>query len=177
MIDEHAEILKVLRATPVVARALTQGVSDAALRRRPAEGEWAAVEVIAHIADVDERAHARVARMLAEDTPYLPAFDQDELAEQSRYIEREPAAELDRYDRSRQRHLALLTSLSAQAWQRRGVHQAAGEITVATYELHVGAEDVDHLAQIARALAAAASKPVSGSDIKREAERPFRDGS
>jgi hypothetical protein len=154
MIDEHAEILKVLRAAPVVARALTQDVPDAALRRRPAPGEWAAVEVIAHIADVDERAHARVVRMLAEDIPYLPAYNQDELAERSRYLERVPAAELDRYDRSRERHLALLTSLPESAWQRRGIHEAAGEMTVAMYELHVGAEDVDHLAQIARALAA-----------------------
>lgn len=72
MINLRAETLKALRATPVVAAALTAGLGGEQARRRPAPGQWAAVEVVAHLADTDERALARVRRMLAEDAPELP---------------------------------------------------------------------------------------------------------
>jgi DTW domain-containing protein YfiP len=51
MLDRREELLKTLRATPVVLRALVDGVDEARLRRRPAPGEWAIIEVVAHLAD------------------------------------------------------------------------------------------------------------------------------
>jgi hypothetical protein len=55
MLDRRAEIVKTLRATQVVLRALVEG--------------------------------ARVRRMLADQGPELAPFDQEALAEQSRYLE------------------------------------------------------------------------------------------
>jgi DinB family protein len=52
----------------------------------PAAGEWAIIEVVSHLADTEERALARVRRMLAEDNPPLEPFDQEALAEQRRYL-------------------------------------------------------------------------------------------
>jgi DinB superfamily len=75
MLDRRQEILKTLRATPVVLRALVNGVDEAGLRRRPAPGEWAIIEVVGHLADTEERALARVRRMLAEQDPELEPFD------------------------------------------------------------------------------------------------------
>src|SRR5512132_1787928 len=60
---------KDLRATPLVLRTLVNGVDDGRLRRRPAPGEWAIIEVVAHLADTEERALSRVRRMLAEEDP------------------------------------------------------------------------------------------------------------
>ena len=54
---------------PVVLQALVDGVDDAGLRRRPAAGEWAIIEVVGHLADTEERALGRVRRMLAEEDP------------------------------------------------------------------------------------------------------------
>jgi DinB superfamily len=85
MLDRRGEIVKTLRATPVMVRALVDGVDDARLRRRPAPGEWAIIEVVAHLADTEERALGRVRRMLAEDTPQLEPFDQEALAVQRHY--------------------------------------------------------------------------------------------
>jgi hypothetical protein len=39
MLERRAEIIKTLRATPVVLRALVAGIDEAGLRRRPAPGE------------------------------------------------------------------------------------------------------------------------------------------
>jgi hypothetical protein len=108
------EILKTLRATPVVLRTLVGGVDEARLRRRPAPGEWAVIEVVGHLADTEERALARVRRMLAEDTPYLKLFDPEALAEQRRYLDLDLQEELGRLERLRGQHVAVLEALDGQ---------------------------------------------------------------
>jgi hypothetical protein len=42
--------------------------------------------------------------------------------------------------------------MDAPAWERSGRHGEHGELTVELYETHVAAEEIDHLAQIARLL-------------------------
>lgn len=150
MIDLTEEIRKSLRASPIILGALVAGLDDRQVRWRPAPGEWAVIEVVAHIADVDERAHTRLRRMLAEDSPFLPAFDQDALAVERAYIGMDLPGEVARYRNSRTAHLTDLAALDRHQWQRTGHHEAAGDMTVQLYEAHVASEDVDHLAQIAR---------------------------
>lgn len=152
MLRRSEEILKTLRATPVVLRAMVGGIDDGRLRRRPAPGEWAIIEVIAHLADTEEQAFSRVRQMIAADSPYLEPFDQEALAEQRRYIDRGLASELGRLERLRAGHLSELESLSEPGWQRTGRHGQHGEMSIELYETHVAAEEVDHLAQIAKLL-------------------------
>jgi hypothetical protein len=152
MLDRRSEILKTLRATPVVVRALVAGVDDARLRRRPAPGEWAIIEVIGHLADTEERALGRVRRMLAEDNPELEPFDQEALAEERRYLDLDLDQELARLEELRREHLAVLEGLDASGWERTGRQGEHGTMSVELYETHVAAEEVDHLAQIARLL-------------------------
>jgi DinB superfamily len=152
MLERRAEIIKTLRATPVVLRALVAGVDEAGLRRRPAPGEWAIVEVVGHLADTEERALGRVRRMLSEDSPELAPFDQEALAEECRYLELDLEGELVRLEQLRRDHLAVLEGMDGPGWQRAGRHGEHGELTVELYETHVAAEEVDHLAQIARLL-------------------------
>jgi hypothetical protein len=152
MLDRRVEILKTLRATPVVLRALVDGVEDGRLRWRPAPGEWAIIEVVGHLADTEERALGRVRRMLAEDDPALAPFDQEALAEERHYLELDLAGELARLEELRRQHLAVLQGLDAAGWERTGRHGEHGTMSVELYETHVAAEEVDHLAQIARLL-------------------------
>ena len=150
MLRRSEEILKTLRATPVVLRATVEGIDEGRLRRRPAPGQWAIIEVVAHLADTEEHALSRVRQMIAEDRPYLDPFDQEALAEQRSYIDRDLASELGRLERMRAAHLSELESLSEAGWQRTGRHGQHGEMSIELYETHVAAEEVDHLAQIAR---------------------------
>lgn len=152
MLQRSEEILKTLRATPVVLRAMVSEVDDSRLRRRPAEGEWAIIEVVAHMADTEEHAVSRVRRMVAEASPYLDPFDPEALAEQRCYIDRDLASELGRLERLRAEHLSELESLGEPGWKRAGRHGQHGEMSIELYETHVAAEEVDHLAQIARLL-------------------------
>jgi hypothetical protein len=75
MISEREEILKALRAGPLVLARLVRALPDGVVRARPAAGEWAIIEVVAHMADTDERSLARTGRMLAEEEPILAAYD------------------------------------------------------------------------------------------------------
>ena len=152
MLDRRAEIMKTLRATPVVLGALVAGVDEAGLRRRPGPGEWAIIEVVGHLADTEERALGRVPRMLAEDDPQLEPFDQEALAVERRYLDLDLQEELVRLERLRGQHLAVLETLDPRGWERTGRHGEHGQMTVELYETHVAAEEVDHLAQIARLL-------------------------
>ncbi|MDQ3937252.1 MAG: DinB family protein [Chloroflexota bacterium] len=141
-----------MRATPTVLRALVRDLSVEALRRRPEPGEWSPAEVICHLADTEERALGRVQRMLTDDDPELSGYDQAALAVERGYDELDPFAELDRYERLRGDHLALLGGLDDAGWRRTGRHSEQGPMTVELYVTHVAAEDVDHLAQLARPL-------------------------
>jgi hypothetical protein len=152
MLDRSEEILKTLRATPVVLRALVGEIENDRLRTRPAAGEWAIIEVVGHLADTEERALDRVRRMLREDNPVLEPFDQEALAEERHYLDLDLNQELDRLEQLRRQHLALLEALDASGWERTGRHGDHGMMSVELYETHVSAEEVDHLAQIARLL-------------------------
>jgi hypothetical protein len=146
MLDRREEILKTLRATPVVLRVLVSGVDDGQLRRRPAPEQWATIEVVGHLADTEERALARVRRMLGEDNPPLEPFDQKALAEQRRYLDLDLQGELDRLEELRRQHAAELEALDGRGWGRTGRHGEHGELSVELYETHVAAEEVDHMA-------------------------------
>ena len=149
MLDRRGEIIKTLRATPVVLRALVEGIDDARLRRRPAPGEWAIIEVVGHLGDTEERAVGRLQRMLAEEEPFLPAYDPNRLAEEHRYLELELGPALDRFERLRADHLAALETLDDGGWRRTGRHEEDGPMTVQQQAAHIAGEDGNHLAQIA----------------------------
>jgi DinB superfamily len=150
VISERAEILKAFRAGPIVLRGLVRDLPDHMVRRRPAEGEWAIVEVVGHLADTEERALARTRKMLAEEQPFLEPYDPDALAVERGYIGMSVADELDRFAALRQEQASLLDGLTDDGWKRTGEHGEHGRITVQQLAAHTAGEDADHFAQIAR---------------------------
>lgn len=151
-IDPRLELRKSMRAVPDVLRALVASIDAAAVRRRPAQGEWAPVEIVAHLADGEDWALRRVKRMLAEEEPELEPFDQAALAIESRYIDLDISEQMERFERLRAEHLAILDGLDDAGWRRIGIHGEHGRMSVELYESHVAAEEVDHLAQLSRLL-------------------------
>jgi hypothetical protein len=151
MLDRRQEILKTLRATPVVLRALVADVDEARLRRRPSPGEWAIIEVVAHVADTEERALGRVRRYWPRRTG-AGAVRPGGPGRAAPLPRPSLKAELARLERLRAEHLALLSRLDGLGWERTGRHGEHGDMSLELYETHVAAEEVDHLAQIARLL-------------------------
>jgi hypothetical protein len=69
-----------------------------------------------------------------------------------RYLDLDLSEELGRLEQLRRQHLAVLEALGASGWERTGRHGEHSQLSVELYETHVAAEEVDHLAQIARLL-------------------------
>ena len=154
MISEREEILKTLRAGPLILRRLVRGLDDATIRTRPAAGEWAIVEVVAHLADTEERSLDRTRAMLTDEEPFLAAYDPDVLAAERGYLDMDLGQELDRFESLRGAQADLLAGLADDAWQRQGRHEERGPITVQQLAAHTAGEDADHFAQIARQIPA-----------------------
>jgi hypothetical protein len=150
VIDDRVEILKSLRAGPVVLGCLVRDLDDTELRSRPAQGEWAIIEVVAHLADTEERALARTRRMLTEDVPELPPYDPAALAIERHYVDLDLDSELARFAGLRADQADLLAGLDEADWERAGRHGEHGVITVQQLAAHTAGEDADHFAQIAR---------------------------
>jgi hypothetical protein len=154
VIREREEILKALRAGPLILSRLVRGLGDDEIRARPAEGEWAIVEVVAHLADTEERALGRTRAMLEHDGPALAAYDPDALARERNYLAMALDAELARFAALRAEQVQLLAALADETWQRAGLHEEHGPITVEQLSAHTAGEDADHFAQIARMITA-----------------------
>lgn len=150
--EVHAELIASYEATPAILRALLDDASAEQALHRPAPDAWALVEVIAHLADAEVRAHERVRRMLDEDDPALAAYDEAALASEQHYLEQPLATALDCFVRERVAQVATLRALTAAQWSRTGRHAETGSIAIETYIAHMVAHDLAHLAQIARLL-------------------------
>jgi hypothetical protein len=145
------ELLDIYRATPDTLQALLCQVPEDEVRVGGSdEDAWSVVEIVCHLRDTEERALERVRRMLNEDHPAIPAYDQAALAEESGYRDQSLGDALATFLRIRAEQLALLEGLAPAEWERGGSHEESGEITVESLTAHMAAHDAIHLAQIAR---------------------------
>ncbi len=103
------------------------------LDRRPAEGAWSVGEVLHHLADAELHQSLELRSILAEDTPVLPAWDQQAYADALGYDTRPAADALTFVLSSRHVNARLLASLSPEQWMRTGVHPTEGAIDVARW--------------------------------------------
>lgn len=137
-----------LRQTPNQVADLLEGLSEAALDRRPADGGWAIRHVITHLRDAQLLLGYRIPLMLAEDNPTLEAKSVFEWATQEG--ERPlPVQEIfDTYLVSRNNTLARLESIPVADWWRTGRHQEFGKVTVLQQASYFALHEVTHLPQL-----------------------------
>src|SRR6185437_4435694 len=86
MTDDQAELLNIYRSTPTALRALLSKVPDTTARTT-GEGEdaWSIVEIVCHLRDAEAKVLQRLKLMRDQDNPFLAAYDQAALAEESGY--------------------------------------------------------------------------------------------
>lgn len=144
-----------LARTPAVVDTLLRGLPDAWLRLDEGPGTWSPVQVVAHLVHVEESNWIPRVRTLLEhgtDRPF-PPFDI------SGHLERYPDPDLDvlldAFARLRAESLAALAEvdLSPEDLERRGLHPALGEVTLANLLAAWTVHDLTHLNQIQRVLA------------------------
>ena len=145
----RTELLRAMEETyPTLVR-LVSGRDDAALDYRPAEGDWSAREILAHLVD-DEMyvMRLRVERIVKEDLPHLAPHDEQKWY-RGRNTTRDGLSELlADFELQRRASLGMIRMLRESDWQRKGYQPEYGEQTAEEWLAIWLRHDQDHLRQI-----------------------------
>jgi hypothetical protein len=142
------EIVDALRALPNQIEELVQGLSEDALRWRPSPREWSIKEICCHLRDSFEIDGERIRRMLSEEDPFLPGYDQEVLARERDYQSESMPLVLTALRAFSGGLAYLLENLDEGEWQRSGRHEERGPISIAQYAQLVADHAGVHLEQI-----------------------------
>jgi DinB family protein len=148
------EPLEVLRQTPTAVRAMCGQLSDAQWGTPMAEEEWNALQVVAHLLDVEVVYGFRWRLILTEDRPAYPGYDEKRWSLLPRPA---PSQLLGALAGLRAVNLALLEGVD-DASGRSGVHGEQGEERFELTVRKVAGHDLAHLNQLARTVAAATTR-------------------
>ncbi len=121
----------------VPARAVA-GLTREQLLAIPVPNTWSIQQIVVHLLDSDLAATHRMRRVIAEDNPLLIAYDESAAA-RSLFYEHE---ELERVCRlfadNRRMTAGVLRRLPESAFERTGVHNLSGKVTLARFvEMYV----------------------------------------
>jgi hypothetical protein len=155
MYDEIQDSLDAFKATSDTLQGLLR---DPAARARAStarggDENWSVVEVLCHLRDAEERALERMRLMRDSVNPHLAGYDQAQWAVERNYATARLDDALAGFQQFRAAHFAELAALRPEQWERTGVHEERGTITILNHTLHLVSHDAIHLAQIARQLA------------------------
>ena len=112
-------------------------------------GEWTALEVIGHVADMAEVFAERVRRVTTEDRPHLPSVDQDRIAAERRNNERQPIELAARVQAAHGEIVRILTTLGNRS--RIGLHAEQGEVDAAHLAGYQARHAHEHVSELASA--------------------------
>lgn len=149
---EQKDLLDRLAATPKALAHLVAEAEDAQLDAA-APGEWPPRTVMAHLRDDEFLVmRMRLERMLSEDLPVFPDFDEKAWAAiRNRSRDRKQQL-LGDFALQRQASLNILQALLPGDWEHTGRHETYGDFTVASWVDHWAQHDAAHIAQIEAAL-------------------------
>jgi hypothetical protein len=153
MYDSNHELITALQATPQTLRGLLRDLSPEQTRQVQGDNEtWPPIAILCHLRDTEEYVLRRLRAILHQDNPTISGFDQEGWVVERNYAADDPQRALEAFAQWRAAHVAELTALTAEQWQRTGNHVQHGRTTVFNHTLHMVYHDIVHTAQIARQL-------------------------
>jgi len=153
--DPYAELIRRLEdVSTALNRVSAEHPSGDAWSLKDDEG-WSAHDVLAHMRASDDILIPRIYQLLTRDNPPLPAFDERRWAEIAGYGEVPAEAIFARIVIRWFELMQILRRLPADSWQRSGVHEVNGEITLEQIVNHLVGHAEEHLAQIESLLSTA----------------------
>lgn len=123
-------------------------LSESELVRRHPDGGWNLKELVGHLRDAERMwGEERLTRILSEDNPFLPAYDQDEYARNSNASTAPIGETLAEWRSFREQTVAILRGLDPDTLQRTGQHEEQGSITPFSIAHILARHDEQHHAQ------------------------------
>lgn len=99
MKSRTAELIRKYLDGPGDLIAAVEGLTDAELDKRIEPGKWSIRQQVNHLADAEMNLIHRMKKVIAEDNPLLPAFDQDKWLEVSSMIKHQLMTQLHFFSR------------------------------------------------------------------------------
>ncbi len=143
-IDET--VFAIAAATPAILRPLFAQLPPEACDAEMDDG-WSARHCLAHLVDTEDVIVGRMRRVVTEERPFIPSINAPARLAEGGYLTRDTESLLRDFETRRAEGIAWLRSLSAEALDRKGDHDEAGEITVADIAHQWAYHDLMHLKQ------------------------------
>jgi hypothetical protein len=109
--------------------------------------DWGAARILRHMSEVEKLYRGRMQLILTRETPYLKAANL--AADPGEALEFRP--ELEAFAIERGETISLLMNLALKDWERTGIHDEHGELSVEDIAERLIDHDNAHLAQLASA--------------------------
>ncbi len=145
--------LDVLRASLEELATLVAGADTEQLRAPTAPGEWSPWQVLVHLVDAEAMFGMRVRLIVTQEQPTLVGYDQDAWTARFADLDPDPQETFTRWRTLRSNNLRLYESLTANEWQRTGMHTERGEQSAREVVRLAAGHDRAHIDQIRRGLA------------------------
>ena len=147
--DRRRQLIEQYREGHRAVKDALDGITDDELDRS-ASGEWTPREIAHHLADSEMTSAIRLRRIIAEDEPVLPGYDEMQFA---RALTRDrpiaPSIEAMRW--ARESSLQIIERLTDDEWSRKATHEESGPYSVDAWLETYAVHPHDHAAQIRRA--------------------------
>lgn len=144
----RVEIIEAPRLLPERVSEEVRGLSEEELRFRPAEGEWSLKEVIGHLRDFAEIDHERLRRMITQERPILPGYDQEALVRERNHQEADLQAVVDELASFRRQTVHTLTELVDASWTRTARHLERGIFSIRQFVEQLVRHEATHVEHI-----------------------------
>ena len=94
------------------------GLSDATAALKPAPEKWSPKEELGHLLDSAANNHQRIVRMLIEDQPAMPGYEQQRWVQVHRYQQRDWRELIDQWAALNRQLLIAVPAMTDSAWNR-----------------------------------------------------------
>jgi len=149
--EEFRNHLQSAEDNPNDVSAAVAGLSDAALRYKPAPNKWCILEILGHLADVEIVYGHRLRQMIAQKDSVISPMEQDDWARHLGYMEASPAELLEIYKLNRRANMRLLRRLRPEELKKADFHPEFNRnFTLAELIERLAAHGPNHLGQIER---------------------------
>jgi DinB superfamily len=151
MNDDLKDLLATLEWTPVEIARLVNDLPPSQLAVRPSPDDFSVLENVCHLRDLEIEGYAvRIQRMLAEDCPTLADFDGTRVAMERDYNKQNLSEALAEFTLARRRNLALMQNMADDRFDRNGLLEGVGEISLSRLLEMMVEHDEGHLDDLRR---------------------------
>jgi DinB family protein len=146
--SERVELIARYRAGYGVLLAALEGVASDELDWGPSPEAWSVRDVVHHLEDAELTGAVRLRRLLTEDAPFLPAFDEEVYRRRLAYATRPIEPALQAIGAAHETTAELLDRLTPDDWARAGTHSEEGPYPLGRWLAFHAAHTHEHAAQI-----------------------------